>query len=47
MKGVGGDVWDVEGYKKAILDEFLLVGKLEPYKNNPPQAIQLFSSMLY
>ncbi|KAI0397528.1 NAD(P)-binding protein [Xylariaceae sp. FL0594] len=43
VKNVGGDVWDVEGYRKVTLREILLEeGRLEPYKDVPPQVAQLF-----
>ncbi|KAI1817020.1 NAD(P)-binding protein [Poronia punctata] len=42
VKGLGKDIWEVPGYKKATLRELLLEGKLEPYKELPPQVTQLF-----
>ena len=33
---VGNDVWDVKGYEKATLEELVVEGKLEPYKEFPP-----------
>lgn len=45
MKGVGDDIWDVKGYEKATLDELLVEGKLEPYRDLPPQVTQAFYSM--
>ncbi|KAI6084756.1 NmrA-like family protein [Hypoxylon rubiginosum] len=45
VKGVGDDIWDVKGYEKATLDELLVEGKLEPYRDLPPQVTQAFYSM--
>ncbi|OTB01757.1 hypothetical protein M426DRAFT_14212 [Hypoxylon sp. CI-4A] len=44
-KGIGEDIWEVEGYKKASLEELLVDGKLEAYHELPPQVKQLFDSM--
>ncbi|KAI1125135.1 NAD(P)-binding protein [Nemania abortiva] len=46
-KGMGKDFWEVEGYKKATLRELLLEGKLEPYKDVPPQIKQLFDAAFH
>ncbi|KAI3325373.1 NAD(P)-binding protein [Xylariaceae sp. AK1471] len=47
VRGLGEDVWEVEGYKKATLRELLLEGKLEPYKDIPPQVKKLFDSAFH
>jgi translation elongation factor EF-4 len=44
VKGIGEDIWEVDGYKKATLRGLLLEGQLEPYKDIPPQVKQLFDS---
>ncbi|KAI0867846.1 NAD(P)-binding protein [Hypoxylon argillaceum] len=44
VKGIGEDIWTVEGYKKATLRSLLLEDQLEPYKDVPPQVKQLFYS---
>ncbi|KAI0102723.1 NAD(P)-binding protein [Nemania sp. FL0031] len=41
-KGLGEDIWEVEGYKKATLRGLLLEGQLESYKDIPPQVKQMF-----
>ncbi|KAI0376617.1 NmrA-like family protein [Hypomontagnella monticulosa] len=47
VKGVGEDIWEVEEYKKATLEDLLIAGKLEPYRNIPPQAVQAFNSTFH
>ncbi|KAI1391576.1 NmrA-like family protein [Hypoxylon trugodes] len=42
VKGVGEDIWEVEGYKNASLEDLLLSGKLEPYRNVAPEARAAF-----
>ncbi|KAI1098844.1 NmrA-like family protein [Jackrogersella minutella] len=44
VKGVGDDIWEVEGYKKATLDDLLVGGQLGPYRDLPPQVVQAFNS---
>ncbi|KAK5738938.1 hypothetical protein LTR17_005664 [Elasticomyces elasticus] len=38
-KMVGSDIWEVPGYTKATLQSLLAEGKLEPYREMPPQII--------
>ncbi|KAK5710380.1 hypothetical protein LTR17_018906 [Elasticomyces elasticus] len=38
-KMVGSDIWEVPGYTKATLQTLLAEGKLEPYREMPPQII--------
>ncbi|KAK5731374.1 hypothetical protein LTR15_001314 [Elasticomyces elasticus] len=38
-KMVGSDIWEVRGYTKATLQTLLAEGKLEPYREMPPQII--------
>jgi hypothetical protein len=47
VRGLGNDIWEVEGYQNATLRELLLEGKLEPYKDIPPQVKQLFDSAFH
>ncbi|KAI1109831.1 NAD(P)-binding protein [Nemania sp. NC0429] len=47
VKGIGEDIWEVGGYKKATLVDLLIEGKLEPYKDVPPQVKQLFDSAFH
>ncbi|KAI1135649.1 NmrA-like family protein [Hypoxylon sp. FL0543] len=47
VKGVGEDIWEVEGYKKATVEELLLDGKLEPYRNVPQHVIDMFNSTFH
>ncbi|KAI0465551.1 NAD(P)-binding protein [Xylaria cf. heliscus] len=44
VKGMGEDMWEMEGYQKATLRELLVEGKLERYKDIPPQVAQLFDA---
>ena len=44
---VGNDIWEVEGYKKATLDELLVEGKMEPYKDFPPQFTEAISATFF
>jgi hypothetical protein len=42
---VGNDIWDVEGYQKATLDQVVVEGGVEPYKAFPPHlAAQIETS---
>ncbi|KAI8960081.1 NmrA-like family protein [Daldinia sp. FL1419] len=43
-KGVT-NLWEVEGYKKATLEDLLLGGKLEPYRDVGPQIAKAFDSI--
>lgn len=38
VKMVGGDIWEVEGYQKATLEDLIIRGKLEAYREMPPQV---------
>ncbi|KAI1347686.1 NAD(P)-binding protein [Xylaria sp. FL0043] len=42
VKGLGEDIWEVEGYEKATLRGLLLEGKLEPYKEVPAPVREMF-----
>ncbi|KAI2623069.1 NmrA-like family protein [Hypoxylon sp. NC1633] len=45
IKGVGEDFWEVKGYRKLTLDELLVDGKLEPYRDLPHALVaQLFAT---
>ncbi|KAI0849110.1 NmrA-like family protein [Daldinia vernicosa] len=46
VKGVS-DLWEVEGYKKATLEDLLLEGKLEPYRDVGPQIAKVFDSIFH
>ncbi|KAI8243708.1 Eugenol synthase 1 [Colletotrichum sp. SAR 10_99] len=41
---VGTDLWEVEGYKKATLKDLIVDGKLEHYREMPPQVREYFDS---
>ncbi|KAL3292608.1 NmrA-like family protein [Colletotrichum asianum] len=41
---VGTDLWEVEGYKKASLKDLIVDGKLEHYREMPPQVREYFDS---
>ncbi|KAI0183535.1 hypothetical protein EV127DRAFT_464937 [Xylaria flabelliformis] len=47
VKGIGGDIWEVEGYHKTTLRELLLEDKLEPYRDVPPQVKQIFDAAFH
>ncbi|KAI8627475.1 NAD(P)-binding protein [Xylariaceae sp. FL1651] len=47
VPGIGEDIWEVEGYEKATLLGLLLEGKLEPYRDIPPQVKQAFDSAFH
>lgn len=35
IKMIGNDIWEVEGYKKATLEDLILEGKPQPYRTLP------------
>ncbi|KAK1992714.1 hypothetical protein LX36DRAFT_617136 [Colletotrichum falcatum] len=39
---VGSDFWEVDGYKKATLEDLMLGGALEAYREMPPQVVEYF-----
>ncbi|KAF9869318.1 hypothetical protein CkaCkLH20_13235 [Colletotrichum karsti] len=39
---IGKDVWAMEGYKKATLSDLIVEGKLEQYREMPPQVMEYF-----
>ncbi|KAK1974278.1 hypothetical protein LZ30DRAFT_787107 [Colletotrichum cereale] len=39
---VGSDFWEVDGYKKATLEDLMLGGGLEAYREMPPQVVEYF-----
>ncbi|KAH9238404.1 hypothetical protein K456DRAFT_1720093 [Colletotrichum gloeosporioides 23] len=41
---VGTDLWEVEGYKKGTLKDLIVDGKLEHYREMPPQVREYFDS---
>ncbi|KAI1453280.1 NmrA-like family protein [Annulohypoxylon moriforme] len=47
VKSVGEEIWEVEGYQKATLEELLVGGKLAPYRDLPPQVKQAFDSTIH
>ncbi|KAI4593974.1 hypothetical protein KJ359_008762 [Pestalotiopsis sp. 9143b] len=40
---IGTDVWEVPGYAPASLEELVVEGQLEPYRELPPPVTDLFS----
>lgn len=42
VRMVGTDRWEVEDYEKATLDGLIMGGKLESYRELPPQVRQYF-----
>ncbi|KAF3056305.1 hypothetical protein GL218_06512 [Daldinia childiae] len=46
VKGVN-DLWEVEGYRKATLEDLLLGGKLEPYRDVGPEMSKVFDSIFH
>ncbi|KAI0423940.1 NAD(P)-binding protein [Xylaria sp. FL1042] len=47
VKGIGEDIWEVDGYEKATLRGLVLEGKLEPYKEIPAQVKQAFDAAFH
>lgn len=43
-KMVGADIWEVDEYKKATLEDLIVDGKLEAYRQLPPQVTEYFQS---
>ena len=43
---LGEDIWDVEGFEKATLNQLLIEGKMKPYRNVPPQVIQVLNATI-
>ena len=41
---IGGDIWEVEDYPKASLEGLIVEGKLEAYRDIPPQVTEAFSA---
>ncbi|GKT47814.1 isoflavone reductase IRL [Colletotrichum spaethianum] len=39
---VGSDFWEVEDYKKATLEDLVIGGKIEAYREMPPQVAEYF-----
>ncbi|KAK2030798.1 NAD(P)-binding protein [Colletotrichum zoysiae] len=39
---VGSDFWEVNGYKKATLEDLVLGGELKAYRDMPPQVVEYF-----
>jgi hypothetical protein len=35
----GNDLWEVDGYKKASLEELIVGGRLAGYRNLPPKQL--------
>ncbi|KAI1646830.1 NmrA-like family protein [Daldinia loculata] len=46
VKGVG-NLWEVEGYSKATLDDLLVGGKLEPYRDVGPETSKALDSIFH
>ncbi|CEJ83031.1 hypothetical protein VHEMI03063 [[Torrubiella] hemipterigena] len=44
LKGlVGDDIWEIDGYPKTTLDELLVQGKMQPYRELPERVIQIMA----
>ncbi|KAK0375972.1 hypothetical protein CLIM01_06652 [Colletotrichum limetticola] len=41
-KMVGTDIWEVQGYEKATLEDLIVDAKLEAYRQLPPQVAEYF-----
>ncbi|KAI3535706.1 hypothetical protein CSPX01_11230 [Colletotrichum filicis] len=41
-KMVGTDIWEVQGYEKATLEDLIVDGKLGAYRQLPPQVAEYF-----
>ncbi|KAH6957483.1 hypothetical protein DER45DRAFT_632392 [Fusarium avenaceum] len=44
---VGDDLWDVQGYRKTTLEEVVVKGKMEPYKEFPPSFTTALESTFF
>ncbi|KAK8039429.1 NAD(P)-binding protein [Apiospora rasikravindrae] len=44
VEGVGKDVWEVEGYQEATLEELIVQGKLGAYREIPPEKMKVIDS---
>lgn len=40
---VGDDIWEMDGYRRMTLDELFVRGKLQSYRELPPQVIQIMA----
>lgn len=47
VPNVGCDIWEVDGYPKVTLDELLVEGKIEPYREVPPQMIGVVNATFH
>ncbi|KAN0098993.1 NAD(P)-binding protein [Hyaloscypha variabilis] len=47
VPNVGRDIWEVDGYPKVTLDELLVEGKIQPYREVPPQLIGAVSATFH
>jgi len=47
VPNVGRDIWEVDGYPKATLDELLVEGKVDPYREVPPKLIGAVSATFH
>ena len=41
---IGGDVWEVKDYAKATLQDLIVEGRLEAYREMPPQVPAYFNA---
>ncbi|GAQ43503.1 hypothetical protein AtubIFM56815_011052 [Aspergillus tubingensis] len=46
MKMLPDDLWEVEGYKKASLEDLVIGGKLESYRTLPDHVLEYLSKIL-
>ena len=46
MKMLPDDLWEVEGYRKASLEDLVIGGKLESYRTLPDHVLEYLRTML-
>jgi hypothetical protein len=44
---VGDDIWEVQGYPKATLEELLIQGKMERYRDAPPALLEMLDATFH
>jgi len=47
VKLVGEDIWDVQGYEKATLEDLIVKGKIEPYRDMPAEVMDELNAIFH
>jgi hypothetical protein len=45
IKMIGGDTWDVAGYRKMSIQDLVVDGKLQQYREVPPEVLRVMKSL--